>query len=285
MHDYDRVVKIILKDRRSRLLLGAISGMPHLRWLPVGFEKTQSTAERQADLVGRAPDRTLVHVELQSTNDPKMALRMAEYYLSIYRRHKKFPRQFVLYLGQKPMRMKTTLGPHDQFSYTLIDVRQLDGEDLLESPNLGDNIFAILARLRDRKAAVRRVLTKIAKLAPAERGGALMELMILSGLRKMGKEIEEEAKRMPILDDIMDHEVLGREYKKGHKEGKAEGQAEGEAVGERNLFRRQLEKRFGPLPELAQQQLATCSTAQVETLNDALFSGATLEEILTRLRD
>jgi hypothetical protein len=33
---------------------------------------------------------------------------------------------------------------------------------------------------------------------------------------------------MPILDDIMDHEVLGRERKRGIAPGRAEGLAEGE---------------------------------------------------------
>ena len=43
---------------------------------------------------------------------------------------------------------------------------------------------------------------------------------------------------MPILNDILDHEVLGREYKKGKQEG------------ELALLRRQIEERFGPIPRL-----------------------------------
>jgi predicted transposase/invertase (TIGR01784 family) len=44
------------------------------------------------DLLGATADDSLVHIELQSTNDPEMALRMAEYSLRIYRQFKKFPR-------------------------------------------------------------------------------------------------------------------------------------------------------------------------------------------------
>lgn len=64
---------------------------------------------------------------------------MAQYYLDIYRRTHKYARQFVLYLGQDPMRMQTAFGPDDRFSYKLIDARELDGQALLESPHIGDN--------------------------------------------------------------------------------------------------------------------------------------------------
>ncbi len=35
------------------------------------------------------------------------------------------------------------------------------------------------------------------------------QYVILSGLRKLGKEIHSEVRQMPILDDIMNHDVLG----------------------------------------------------------------------------
>src|SRR5205085_4845599 len=45
----------------------------------------------------------------------------------------------------------------------------------------------------------------------------------------------EEARKMPILNDILDHEVLGREYKRGLQQG------------ELTVLRRQIEKRFGSI--------------------------------------
>ena len=48
-------------------------------------------------------------------------------------------------------------------------------------------------------------------------------LMVVAGLRRLGTEIEEETKRMPILNDINEHEVLGREYKRGVQVGQEQG--------------------------------------------------------------
>jgi hypothetical protein len=58
----------------------------------------------------------------------------------------------------------------------------LDGERLLESEEVGDNVIAILARLRDHKDVVRRIVERIAGLMPVEREAALGQL-ILAGLR------------------------------------------------------------------------------------------------------
>ncbi len=227
--------------------------------------------KRQADLLGEAPDGTMVQIEFQSTNDRDIALRMAEHYVDIYRRRSQFTRQTVLYVGNAPMQMPTGLGPDNWFGYRLVDARELDGEELLDSPGLGDNILAVLTRLRDRKAAIRRVLEKIAELDPSKQGDALWHLMLMAGLRRMGNEVEEEVKKMPILDDIMDHEVLGREYRRGRKEGEVE------------MFRRQLEIEFGPLPEGITEKIAARPSDHIARLMNMLIKGVTLEDILVRL--
>jgi Domain of unknown function (DUF4351) len=73
---------------------------------------------------------------------------------------------------------------------------------------------------------------------------------------------------MPILNDILDHEVLGREFKKGRQE---------EAM---ILVRRLLEKRFGPLPEWAAAKLAGRSVADLEDLGTRSLDARSLEELL-----
>jgi hypothetical protein len=48
-------------------------------------------------------------------------------------------------------------GPNVTFRYQTVDIRDLDGDQLLESDRIGENVTAILARLRDRRAAVQRI--------------------------------------------------------------------------------------------------------------------------------
>src|SRR5207248_6717718 len=97
-----------------------------------------------------------------------MPLRMAEYYLRILRLHKRYPAQVVLYVGEEPLRMNNELrGPGLVFGYRLIDIREFDAEWLLDSDQVGDNIIAVLARVRNSRDAVRRVMERIAKLPEA----------------------------------------------------------------------------------------------------------------------
>ena len=84
----------------------------------------------------------------RASNDAAMPLRMAEYCLGVYRLFGQFPRQIVLYVGEAPLRMESELrGPDVSFAYRLIDIRTLDGDRLLESGEVGDNVIAILARI------------------------------------------------------------------------------------------------------------------------------------------
>jgi len=78
---------------------------------------------------------------------------------------------------------------------------------------------------------------------------------------------------MPILNDILDHEVLGREYKRGRQEGKQEG--------ELNVLKRLLVKRFGPIPAWAEERPAQSTVAEIERLAERQVDVASLEELLT----
>jgi hypothetical protein len=94
-----------------------------------------------------------------------MPVRMAEYSPRVYRLFQCFACQILLYVGDEPMRMPAELaGPDHLCRYTIFDIRDLEAETLLSSPLTADVVIAILTRLRDRKAAVRRILSRIAQL-------------------------------------------------------------------------------------------------------------------------
>lgn len=264
MHEYDIALKETL--RQVDLAMRELTGRVIARWLNVETPQVQNP---RVDLLGEAESGDLVHLELQSTNDMTMPLRMAEYCLRVYRQFRRFPYQVVVYIGDQSLRMETDLrGPNLLYSYRLIDIRELDGERLLESPRVGDNIVAVLTRLNDVRGSIRCILRRVAELSPGEREKALLQLLILSDLRSLGDLIETEAKQMPILNDILDHKVLGREYKRGLQEG------------ERIVLRRLIEKRFGALPGWAEQRLTELSASQLEDLSVRVLDVNTLEELL-----
>jgi len=272
VHEYDIALKSVL--RLDGKALAAVTGVTIERWHNVELPGVRA---RRADLIGETSTGLLVHIELQSRNDPDMALRMADYALDVYRQFRRFPRQFVLYVGEAAPRMETTLaGESVSFGYRLVDIRDLDAEPLLASELLEDNIVAVLMRLGNERQAVRRILQNIAESEPARRGIALRELAILAGLRNLGAVVGEETTHMPILDDLADHDLFGPVIRRE----RAEGLQEGRLLGEQVIVRRQIGKRFGPIPAWAEERLGRMSASDLEDTATRLLDARSLEELL-----
>jgi len=145
MQEYDVALKLLLQ-RSAKLTLRELTGVTIEKWLDVELPKVQNL---RMDLLGETAGGDLVHLELQSRNEA-MVLRMHEYCLGVFRLYGKFPRQVLLYVGDAPLRMETEhRGPDLWFRYHAVDVRELDGDRLLESDGVGDNIIAVLTQLRD----------------------------------------------------------------------------------------------------------------------------------------
>jgi len=111
-------------------VLKRLTGLEVARWRNAELPEVRS-------LLGETSLKKLIHIELQSTNDPRMALRMLEYGAAIHRSFNQFPEQLVLYVGKAPLRMDRGLaGPGLNFECRIADIRDLDSEPLLESPSL-----------------------------------------------------------------------------------------------------------------------------------------------------
>jgi hypothetical protein len=259
MQEYDVVFKLILQS--VDLTIRELGGPP-ARWLNVELPEVRNT---RVDLLGETAAGELIHIELQSTNDPDMPLRMAEYCLRVRRNFRKFPQQILVYLGDAPLTMASELnGPKLSYSYRIVDIRDLDGARLLASPRVGDNIVAILTSLPDRRATVRRILKRIAGLGPGQHEAMLRRLSILAGLRNLGQIVKEEATKMPITDDIMDHDLIGPTAKQAALE----------------VLRPQMEERFGPIPAWAEERLSAMHPRAVIALGRSVLHAKSLEELL-----
>ena len=139
---------------------------------------------------------------------------MGEYRFAIARRYGRLPRQIVLYVGEKPLQMKSSVADDDMtYRFHLVDIRDLDGEALLASQTPGDNVVALLTRLGDQPGVMRRIERRISRGPVADREEAQAELSILTGLRRLSGEIKREAK-MPITEDIMKNELIAPFYKR-----------------------------------------------------------------------
>jgi len=277
MQEYDAALKLLLQGRAT-LTMRELTGTAIAKWLDVELPKVQNL---RLDLLGEAVDGGLIHLELQSSNDPAMPFRMIEYSLGVRRLFGRFPRQILLYVGEAPMRMESELrGKHLAFQYRLIDIRTLNGDRLLESEDVGDNVIAILAQLRDHEEAVRKIVERIAGMAAAEGETALAQLTILAGLRHLARTVEQETRKMPIDLDIREHETLGPMFIEAEQKGLQKGLQEGRLEGELTVLRRLLEKRFGALPRWAGDKLAALPAATLEDLSERVLDAKNIEELL-----
>jgi predicted transposase YdaD len=271
MHEYDVALKNIL-TRPGSSVLAQLTGASSLKWLNVESPKV---GNRRVDLLGELPDRNLVHIELQSRNEKDFPMRMADYLFGIGLRYGRLPRQVVLYVGEALLRMKDRVeGPDVSVRFHLVDIHDVDGERLLASANMGDNVLAVLTRLGEEPRAVRRILERIAEGQPGERDRALAELLILARLRQLSGELKREVEKMPILLDIMDDEIFGPLIRKGLAQGRVEGQVE--------MLLNLIQKRFGRVPPPVSQRIAALKPAQLKRVGLRLLDAQRIEDLFAR---
>jgi predicted transposase YdaD len=160
----------------------------------------------------------------------------------------------------------------------VVDIRDLDGERLLASTNSGDNVLALLTQTGGQLKDVRRILERIAAGPAGRRDEALAELFIVAGLRKMEVEARQEAKKMPVLNDIMDNKVFGPVLRKGLRQGREEGRVEGQV----EMLLSQIEKRFGRVSPAVGERIAALKPAQLKRAGLRLLDAERIEDLFVR---
>jgi flagellar biosynthesis/type III secretory pathway protein FliH len=94
---------------------------------------------------------------------------------------------------------------------------------------------------------------------------------------------------MPILDDIMDHDLIGPAIRKGIKQGLKQGVEQGirQGVeqgiqrGELAILRGMIDKRFGSLPAWVDERLTKLSTAELEELSLRFIDAKSVDELFS----
>ena len=268
--EYDATLKLLLR-KSANVAIRELTGTHIKRWLNTELPRVQNL---HLDLLGETTDRQLIHIELQSANDPLMPLRMAEYCLGIYRLYGRFPRQLCVYVGNAPLAMPKRLrAPNVSFRFEVVDIRSIDGRKLLKSRHLSDNVIGIFGCLRDNRKALRRIFDVVSGLPNLQRRDIERQLLVLSGLRGMEDLVIEEAKKnMPITADFTKHKVLGPAYKKGIEKGIEKGQ--------RQILHRLIERRFGKLSRSAETVLKSKTAQELEDLSLRILDAHSLAELL-----
>jgi predicted transposase YdaD len=271
MQQFDTVMKAIFTRPRSFVpaVVGAAAGM---RWLNGELPKVRNL---RVDLLGESPEGELVQIEFQSRNEKRLPYRMGEYLFAIARTHRRLPRQIVLYVGDARLRMEDRIEARNlSFRFHLVDIRDLDGEALLASPEPGDNVIAILTRLGEQPGTVRRILERLA--SAEDRNHAVAEFLIVAALRRRVGEVTKEAEKMPILNSIMQDPFLKSLVTQGRSEGRVEGRSEAQT----DILTLQIQKRFGALTPDLRRRLAGLSPDEANAVALRLLDAERVDDLL-----
>lgn len=277
MSHFDNALKELFQSIGTSITQRLAGAAPR-EWINIEMARTRAP---RADLVSWLNNGRLFQLEFQSDNHKAMGWRMLDYGSFLEQEYGATPIQVVLYIGNEPMTMPS--GVETEFltyRYTLIDIRDLDGESLLNSPEIGDVILSILCRTSDPLAFLRRILERLFQLEPSQRERCLRLLLLLSLKRKLGPIVAKEVATMGVVLDPMEDEYLRDLYERGLEEGKEAGKEAGREEGAVGLLRMFLQERFGPLPEWAEVKITHAASDRLLRWTTRTGNALTLQQAL-----
>jgi predicted transposase/invertase (TIGR01784 family) len=204
--------------------------------LETSFPKVE---ERRVDLLTRLEDDTLFHLEIQSINDSLMPKRMLKYASLIYENYDEFPKQMVLYVGDRNIKIKSKIKEKNlRYNYEVKDIRQFHCSKLIESDDITDNIIAILCNIKDIDKLFTKLQEKLLTLDNKKREDYLRKLFYLLRLRPdihdIYKKKQEEELAMPF--------IIEKERDPLYKDGLQKGLEKVKEVEKKGILKGQKER-------------------------------------------
>ncbi len=201
------VIKSVLKELINTLLGLKVK---NVNLIDEEFERIES---RRADIVAIADNDKVVHIEIQSSYDKLMPLRMLRYYTDIKTRFINYPiYQYVVFLGKG--NLKNVLKDVNlNYSFELIDMKKIDCEIFLNKNNPNDLVLAILCDFKGKnpKNVVEYIINKLISITD-KRGFKkymliLEEFSSLRDLREIVKEQEMFITNKVKFEDLPSYEI------------------------------------------------------------------------------
>ena len=171
-----------------------------------------------------------------------MVDRMQHYHALLRQKYQLPIRQFVIYLGKKPIRyMRHQLEEDEIFrGFTLSDLHGYDYEQLLASEVPEEILLAILANYPPQRAVsiIEQIIKRLKDVSQDQLSlqKYIQQLMILSRLRNLENETDQKIKDMPITYDVTKDKL----YLRGRREEKERSDAQQLAMIKRMLAMEQL---------------------------------------------
>ena len=202
---YDRTIREIFQDLPPTFV-ELLTNKKAKKLLETKYPKVE---EKQADLVVLLHDNTIFHLELQLSDDKSMPLRMLYYALLIENKHKKFPKQMVLYLGEKEIKTPNTIKNEKlSFSYDIKYIKDLDCEILINSEDINDNLLSVLCSVKNINKLLNKLAKRLKNLPDKKREDLIRKLLYLLRLRpKLYDKIQTDVKKEISMSYVLDKKV------------------------------------------------------------------------------
>jgi len=204
-------------------------------------DKMVTSVERETDALYKVKTSNnsvfILHLQVQTRDDTSMIYRVVELHGILLRKYKLPLRHVVLYLGEKPSKMKANLSTEEAFTgFELLSMREMSAAKLLQSEIPEEVILAILADFDKTKsdALIRSIIQRLQLICKNKKSlrKYANQLTILSKLRNLEGETIKNIKIMPQLFDITTS-IL---YKQGLEQGLEQGQEQLEQSLEKKLL-------------------------------------------------
>ena len=162
-------------------------------------DKIQVTRQKETDTLRKVKDSQgnvfILQVEIQTSNNPNMALQMADYWVLLYQLYGLPIKQYVLYVGQEPVSMPDRLDyPNLNFGYTLLSFSDLPYDLFINSEQPEIKMLALLGDLKgaspfDLTEDIVKTIDTLPEPVSSKKS-RLMQLRILIQLRKFESHLE-----------------------------------------------------------------------------------------------
>ena len=212
-----QIVKEIIKTFFS---LFFNKNVKDIEFLDKEFERVES---RRADIVVLA-DNEIYHIELQTSYDSKMPLRMLRYYTDIKFNYDYPVNQAVIYLGNK--KIKNSLKDKNlEYSFEIIDMKKIDCDIFLSKDDPNSLVLSILCDFKDKskKDVIKYIIRKLYTLSKSDFKNYLIMLEEFSDIRNLKEIVKEEEMiffKEVKLEDLPSYEIgIEKGMEKGMEKG------------------------------------------------------------------
>jgi predicted transposase YdaD len=218
---YDKIVKENIESIIPALMNNVLGFK--VKKAQIIKEKLQQTKEKEADALRIITDpngeRFILHLEFQVDDYPKMAYRMADYWVLLKSKYQLPVRQFVIFIGHGEPKMRTVLADDgNYFQFNLINITQFDYLRFLNSNNPEEIILAVLSDFGKEKPenALKQIIHRLEETITDQTSFQkhLRQLRILSKLRKLDLKFDSMIQNMAkYIDAENDYLVLDAKRK------------------------------------------------------------------------